>query len=212
MADSSVSKYIRKVGIFGGTFDPVHIGHVAMMIALTETHHLDHVYIIPANINPQKESALSPASAQHRLQMVRKAFKDVPRCSIVTLEIEKPGPSYTIDTVHELQKRGVLKSTDSHFLLIGQDTVELLSTWKEIDELIAFAPPIIAARVGSPLSGAWQHDLRLKVAIERGLTKTALMDVRSTDIRNRLRSGLFCGHLLDRAVLKYIQKHQLYYA
>ncbi|MBS0654948.1 MAG: nicotinate (nicotinamide) nucleotide adenylyltransferase [Verrucomicrobia bacterium] len=204
MADSSM----KRVGIFGGTFDPVHIGHVAMMWALTEAHQLDHVYIIPASINPHKES--TAASALHRLEMVKEAFKEVPRCSIVTLEIEKPGPSYTIDTVRELQQRGVLKSSDAHFLLIGQDTVEQLSTWKELHELIAFASPIIAARAGCPLTGAWQHDPQLKVAIEHGLTKTALMDVSSTDIRHRLRSGLFCGHLLQRAVLTYIQKHQLY--
>lgn len=201
----------KKIGIFGGTFDPVHLGHVAIVVALAEAHRLDHVYIIPANVNPYKCDARSSVSAIHRLQMLKRAFKSVPRTSILSLEIERDGPSYTIDTVKQLLHKNIFHSSDSHFLLIGQDQLERFCLWKDVHELITIASPLIARRSGSSLEGDWSRDSRLKKVVDEGLTQTALMDISATDIRLRMKQGLFCGHLLDSSVLKYIQKHQLYH-
>lgn len=201
---------VKRIGIFGGTFDPVHLGHVATVIALLEAHHLDHVYIIPTNVNPHKHALQPLVGAIHRLQMVRKAFKNIPRCSVLPFEIKKKEPSYTIDTVKELFKSDIFCSDDAHFLLMGQDQLEQLHSWKNVHELFSLVSPLIARRKGEYSEGQWKKDPLLKKSIEKGLTDTPLMDISATDIRFRIKQGLFCGHLLGEATLKYIQKHRLY--
>src|SRR5207244_3092000 len=99
---------LKKVGIFGGSFDPIHFGHIAMALALKEAHKLEEVLFIPANVNPKKqESVLTPA--EHRLNMLKLALKDVPGCAVSTVELEREGPSYMIDTLHVLKKKKAYK-------------------------------------------------------------------------------------------------------
>ncbi len=188
----------KKIAIFGGTFDPVHIGHISLVVALKEAHNLDTVLIIPANRSPHKKE---PTEAKHRLAMLKKAFKDLPYCKILTLELRRKGPSYTIDTVHELKKNKIVADGDSLYLILGQDQLSGLDTWKEVDALMEQVVPLVARRKDCVAIKKWPH-IRY--------TDTPYFEISATDVRNRLKKKLYCGHLLNQTVYNYIQRHNLY--
>jgi len=125
----------RKIGIFGGTFDPVHIGHVALVVALQEARDLDLVLIIPANRSPHKENTV-PQEAKHRLNMLKMAFKDLEYCAVLPLEIRRGGPSYTIDTILELKALNIVNDNDILYLILGQDQMSNFNSWKNVQELM----------------------------------------------------------------------------
>src|SRR5437588_10026136 len=198
----------KKIGVFGGTFDPIHLGHIAMVVALKEKHKLDHIIFIPASINPLKTKK-PLASQKHRLKMLKIALKDLPDCSISTIELKNDGPSFMVDTIRELKKKKNFKNT-RFFLLMGEDLLEQFTSWKEPEELVRLARPLIALRNNVTHNSKWQKNQILKKAIEKGITKTDLYDVSATEVRLRLSKGLYCGHLVDIRVLNYIRRHGLY--
>lgn len=177
----------RKIGIFGGTFDPVHIGHVALVVALKEAYGLDSLFIIPASISPHKQHAVAQ-DAKHRIAMLKKAFSDLPYCTILPLEVRRPGPSYTIDTVNELYAKGFVTKEDRLYLLLGEDQFAAFDTWKNSDELKKKVELLVMRRGGN----------------------TPFFDVSATDIRDRIKKKLYCGHLLNNSVYKYIKRNKLY--
>jgi len=181
----------RKIGLFGGSFDPVHLGHVALVVHLLEAHQLDIVYIVPASINPHKIN--SPITSRHRLQMLKKAFLSVPKCQILDLELKRKGPSYTIDTVLELKKKGMVGPKDALFLLLGEDQLEGLNTWKEHKQLMALCTPLVARRKAA-----------------HSIVDMPYFDISSTVVRKRLKKKQYCGHLLPKDVYNYILKQKLY--
>lgn len=196
----------KKIGIFGGTFDPVHIGHVALVVALSEAHNLDSVFIIPANRSPHKEHTV-PQEASHRLNMLKLAFSDLPYCQVLALELERPGPSYTIDTIAELKALGRVTPEDSLYLLLGQDQLAGFNSWKNSLELMQQTTPLVARRSD-------QHPVALgpmlQKWVEPGLTPTPYFEVSATEIRNRIKKKRYCGHILNNRVYEYIQKNNLY--
>lgn len=198
----------RKVGIFGGSFDPVHLGHVFFCVYFREVHQLDHVYVIPTNTNPHKREV--PRDNMHRLEMLKKAFRGVPKVSICTLEIERKPPSYMIDTLHELYSKKLVSKKDALYLLLGQDLLPELHRWKSVHELITLAKVLIAERQGTD-HGPWEEDPLLKKWVLQGMKETPHMDMSSSEIRRRIKQGLFCGHLLNKSVLTYIMRHKLYH-
>ena len=199
---------LKKVGIFGGSFDPIHFGHLAIALALKEAHKLDEVLFIPANVNPKKqESVLTPA--EHRLNMLKIALKDVPGCTVSTIELDREGPSYMVDTLQELKKKRAYKNC-ALYLLMGEDLLSQFSEWKEPHEIASLSQPLVARRHGVGFFGAWFEDPILKPIVFKGLTDTPLFDISSTDIRKRIKEDLYCGHLVDKEVLRYIKQHKLY--
>lgn len=186
---------MRKVGLYGGTFDPFHLGHLALAINLKEALQLDEVWLIPANLNPLRSTAA--ASFEHRLAMAEEAAALIPGFCTCGIEGERPAPSYTIDTVIELKKR---HPDCSFILLLGDDAAESLPHWHRTEELQALIPIAIGKR---------------KVGLEKlqgEYIPTPLYEISATDIRERLRKKKFCGHLLPQSVLDYIYKHKLYTA
>jgi len=196
----------ERIGIFGGTFDPIHLGHVAMALFLKEAHQLNQLFFIPAGQNPHKVGKIA-ASKKHRLKMVELALKDVPGCKVLDLEITRKGPSYMIDT---LKKLSTLYPKASFFLLLGEDLLSTIDEWKSVHQLFQMAPPLVAARKSAVLQGKWQKDPILKKMIEKGRTETSLFDISATEIRTRIKEGLYVGHLLHPRVLRYIEKERLY--
>ncbi|MFI5334191.1 MAG: nicotinate-nicotinamide nucleotide adenylyltransferase, partial [Chlamydiales bacterium] len=138
-----------------------------------------------------------------RLKMVEAAIEGIEQFSLLDYELNRPPPSYTIDTVRFLQN----PESELH-LILGQDSLAHLSKWKEIDQLLRMAPPFTGSRVGElpVLPPAFIP------IIEAGLVTIPLMQISSTEIRARLRQGLFCGHLLPAQVLKFINQKKLYNA
>lgn len=168
---------IKTVGFFGGSFDPIHFGHIALAVQLMETHKLDEILFCPAFCSPFKTASPPIATPLQRLAMLKAAL-ELPQFNITTLELDRPGPSYTIDTLRSLQ------TPKAHFrLLLSDEAAAHLDKWKETQELLRLAPPLISPRI-FPIS--------------------------STDVRARLKKNLYCGHLIPAKSLEYIQKHRLY--
>ncbi len=183
----------KKVGILGGSFDPVHFGHLNLSISLKETCMLNEVWLVPAGLSPFKQETPPSVSSEHRLAMLKLATSHIPGFRILTDEIERNGPSYTIDTVRKLSED---KSLQLH-LLLGDDQVPHFHLWKDAEELATLAPLLIGTREN--LEGTLGK--RIKIPI---------FEVSSTLVRQRLKNKLYCGHLVPASVLDYIAQHHLY--
>jgi len=203
-------------GIFGGTFDPIHIGHVATVRDVIERCNLDQVRYLPASIPPHR--SLPGVSAQQRLEMVKIALADEPAMIIDDLELRREGRSYTIDTVQALQQR-FPKSTFS--LILGLDALLGFDRWHRWQELLELINIIAMVRPGwqppDPLPDWWQnavsrdptkHDTPDTVKIK--LVDIDPVDVSATRIRQGIADGDDMGAFLHPGVWQYIQTHGLY--
>ena len=140
----SASSVKKKAGILGGSFDPVHFGHLNLAISLMESCALDEVLFIPTRLSPFKENAPPRVSSEHRLAMLKIALVPLKKFRIIDWELEGQGPAYTIDTVRKLSQD---HSLGLH-LLLGEDHLKSFDRWKEVEELIQLAPPLIGSRNG----------------------------------------------------------------
>lgn len=187
-----------RIGIFGGSFNPVHLGHVALVVHLIEAKQLDQVYILPVNMSPFKTDQ-HLLDGKERIHLCRLAFKGVPKCKVLATEVKRGGVSYTIDTLNELLQKGYVSKQDSLFLLLGQDSLQGFANWKSKEQIVEMAEIVVASRGNSA-----------KVETSVSFIETPLFDVSATEIRQRLKKKLYCGHLLNKTVYKYIQKKSLY--
>ena len=189
-----------RVGIFGGSFDPVHNAHVALARqALTELA-LDELIWLPAGQPWQKKRALSPVA--DREAMVVLAIDGEPRFTLSRIEILRGGPSFTIDTVRELRAQ---RPITSWHLLIGQDQYAAFHTWHGWQELLGLVTLSIANRPDAPLTADPQV---LRVPHEA--VALPMMDTSSTDIRARVARGQDIDSLVPAPVASYIARHHLY--
>lgn len=196
----------KKVGLFGGTFDPVHYGHIHLALALQSAHGLDEIWFMPTHLNPLKRSLSAPASAEQRLAMVKLATASYPAFKVEELELKRPPPSYTIDSVKILIER---EPQVQFYLMLGADAVETLPHWHCIDELVNLVPLLIGSRLGE-----WPLDMdtssSLYQAVIKGFTQIPLYDVSATELRFRFAQHLPCHHLIPPLVYDYIEQHGLY--
>lgn len=164
---------------------------------------LDEILFCPAQISPHKEAAPPLADPQHRRAMTALAVAPIKGFSLLDLELDRSGPSYTIDTVRELMAR---QPSDQFHLVMGEDLLSSLELWKEVETLLQLAPPLIGTRTGElpPLPKS------LRRAALSGLTRIPIMEISSTHLRERLSKGFYCGHLIPLKVLDYIYEKQLY--
>lgn len=189
-----------RIGLFGGSFDPVHNAHVALARLATDQLALDELRWIPTGQPWQK--ARQPTAAVHREAMVRLAIAGEPRWRLDRIELEREGPSYTLDTVRALE---AAEPGNEWFLVIGQDQYEGLPTWHDWRELLGLVTLAVANRPGPPQP--------LPAELEAFAHRSVLlpmMDVSSTDIRQRLADGRAIDDLVPPAVASYIDQHRLY--
>ncbi|MBS0445830.1 MAG: nicotinate (nicotinamide) nucleotide adenylyltransferase [Proteobacteria bacterium] len=189
-----------RIGILGGSFDPVHNAHVALARLATDQLALDELRWIPTGHSWQKARGLAPA--EDRCAMVRLAIAGEPRWKLDRREVERAGPSYTLDTVRELQ---AAEPGRDWVLVIGQDQYEGLPTWHGWRELLGLVTLAVANRPGS----ARRLPAELEACARRRV-ELPMMDVSSTDIRRRLAAGLPIADLVPAAVAGYIDRHRLY--
>jgi nicotinate-nucleotide adenylyltransferase len=200
---------MKKVGLFGGTFDPIHFGHINLALELKERHSLDLVEFCPARQTPFKQARPPAATPEHRMRMISLGIEGIEGFSLCLLECKRAGISYTIDTLRELQESYALKSESVElYLLLSSDSLAQFHHWQDAKELVSLAHPLIGIRSGVSFE---IPDSPMKEELRRGLTLTTQMEISSTLIRSRLKKGLYCGHLVPTKVLDYIQKHRLYY-
>jgi len=202
----------RRIGIFGGSFDPVHQGHLLIAEQFAEDMKLDLVKFIPAKVSPFK-LGYTPTSDKHRLEMLRLAVGSNPRFEVDALELNRGGVSYTIDTVNEL--RGVEPDAE-YYMLIGADSLKDFKKWKSPEELLVSVSLVVARRGGeAPPQWSELSGLASPEVIE-GIQKRALdlpaMELSSTDIRRRVERGRSIRYLVPSAVEVYIDSHGLYRA
>jgi len=183
-----------KLGLYGGTFDPIHHGHLILARDAVETLGLDRLFFIPNTISPHK-LATQPAPAFLRARMIRAAIEDEPRFDIEETELSRTGPSYAIDTVLELRER---YGADAEFYyLIGQDNVKDLHTWRRADELHHLVTFVVLARHAQDTPLPY-------VTLERKI------EISATEIRKRIANGSSIRYLVPEKVRELLERHQLY--
>ena len=191
---------MNRIGIFGGSFDPVHCAHVALARVALDELALDELCWVPAGEPWQKLRTLAPAA--DRLAMLRLAIADEPRFTVSRCEIERAGPSYTLDTVREMQ---AARPGRHWFLVIGQDQYTSLHTWHEWRSLLGLVTLAVASRPGAPLL----PDAQLR-QFEPAVVALPMMEVSSTDIRARIAQAQGIDDLVPPEVARYIDQHRLY--
>ncbi|MCG6910221.1 MAG: nicotinate (nicotinamide) nucleotide adenylyltransferase [Deltaproteobacteria bacterium] len=217
-------------GLFGGTFNPVHNGHLRVIEEVAASFELAKTYIVPAALPPHKPLH-DIAAAEDRLAMIRLAAGDLPGFEISDLEINRPGPSYTVDTL--MHFKGQAGKTDRIFLIVGVDAFLEIDTWKAYLDILKTAPLIVMARpAGGPGQGhpAWKRAadfIRQKISDNYVFTKTkasdatkayqpifftdvTLLDISSTRIRQLIRQNKSIRFLVPEPVEAYIRQRGLY--
>lgn len=184
-----------RLGILGGTFDPIHRGHIAAARAAMECGKLDRVLFIPAGAPPHRSATV--AGARDRLEMTRLAIDDERGFEVSDIEIRRGGVSYTVDTLRELRR---LHPNDELFLILGWDAAKLFSTWHEPDEVRKLASLIIVTR---PRSGA-------PAGTPDILCELPTPDISGSSLRRALAFGKPVTDMLPPAVADYIATHDLY--
>lgn len=184
---------MTRVGVFGGTFDPVHVGHLAIGLAALQSARLDRIVFVPARRSPLKDVPPA-ASAADRLAMLEAATKDEPRFSVSRVELEREGPSYTVDTLDALSAEGEL------FLILGSDALAELSRWRSPERIRSLATILVARRPGAP-----EPDAGVATAFD-----APCLDISSRELRARAARGLSLRYLVPDEVWRHIERRALY--
>jgi nicotinate-nucleotide adenylyltransferase len=184
-----------RIGILGGSFDPVHDGHLALGRAAVRELRLNRIFFVPARLSPFKQSR-PPAARRHRLRMLKLALKRVPRSRICDWELRRPGPSYTISTLKRFRREHPRAEL---FLIVGGDAAATLSRWKDLDRFSRYCG-VVSVRRGAK-SGAFPGIRRLKARMPAAS---------SSSVRKELGAGRLPGLPVPAPVLRYIRANGLY--
>jgi len=188
-----MSKPNEKIGIYGGSFDPIHNGHLILARDAMERLELDRVVFLPARISPHKLNR-PPAPPEARCQMLAAAIADEPNFELDDCEIQREGPSYTIDTMRLFQERFPGAKL---YYFIGDDNLPELETWKDISHLRELVQFVVLSRAGVPFLNEFP-------------TITRHIEISSTEVRNRIARSLSVRYMMPRPAFDLINKLRLY--
>jgi nicotinate-nucleotide adenylyltransferase len=197
---------MTRLGIFGGSFDPVHVGHLALARACQRQAELDEVWFMPTAIQPLKHKGPA-ASDTDRVEMLRLAIAGEPTWRVCTLEIDRGGLSYTIDTLRQLHEE---LPDATLFFLIGSDVLQDVARWKEPREIFRLATPLVVHRAGDPSPQLAALDSQCTNETRAKLVEMPAADVSSTEIRRRATAGETIEQFVPAAVADFIARHELY--
>jgi nicotinate-nucleotide adenylyltransferase len=199
-----------RVGIFGGTFDPIHLGHLAVARSIQSSLGLDNVIFIPAG-QPWLKADTPVSRVKDRVQMLRLALARRRAFELSTIEADRPGPSYTVDTMETLQRQ--LGSDADLFFLLGSDALMDIAKWKEPQRLMKLCQLVAFARPGFGLPAIEALEAAVPGVSQRVVfVEVPQVNVRATDIRRRAAEGRSIQRLVPRAVERYILEYGLYKA
>jgi nicotinate-nucleotide adenylyltransferase len=199
-----------RLGLYGGSFDPVHYGHLLLAECCREELSLDAVWFLPTAVSPFKRGQAG-AEAKHRVEMLKLALAGHEAMNVSTIEIERGGVSYTVETLAEIHQQ---HREAELFFLMGADSLRDLPAWREPGRICELAIPVAVSRPDSPpINYDVLRDLvspeRLNF-IRRHQVTMPLIDLSSTDLRRRVSEGKSIRFRTPRAVEKYIETHRLY--
>jgi nicotinate-nucleotide adenylyltransferase len=198
-----------KIGICGGTFDPIHLGHLTVAELVRCEFNLDKVLFIPAGMPPHKDLKFV-TDPMHRLNMVNYAVSSNPYFEAVPIEVEREGYTYTVDTLNELHK--VYSPDTTFYYIIGADVVMDLLTWKRIEEVSVLTKFIAVMRNGFSDKDFIEQikGLRQKFDIDVTSFEAPLIEISSTFIRDRIKNRQSVKYLVNECVEEYIKENNLY--
>lgn len=188
-----------RIGIFGGSFDPIHLGHLILVEQCRDQAQLDRVLLIPAPRPPHKINK-AEASFDQRLDMLKIAIRGNPHLHIDTCERDRPGLSYTVDTLRYLHER---EPGNEWFLILGGDSVRDFDTWREPEEIANLAALLIVDRPGTEGVQPPNYCRYQRIT-------SPLIDISSTDIRARVKAKRSIRYFMPASVAEYIETHSLY--
>ncbi|MFQ6102811.1 MAG: nicotinate-nucleotide adenylyltransferase [Candidatus Glassbacteria bacterium] len=193
---------MKKLGVFGGSFDPIHTGHLIVAQDVLCALSLDEIMFIPACVPPHKKG-IELSETRHRLRMVEIATHNNPNFSASDMELKRGGVSYTIDTIRQL--RSGLSADVELFFIVGSDNIPDIQTWKEPWELVKLCKLVTIHRPGF-------RDIDILPELKEHVTSVAVtsVDISSRDIRQRVRNGRPIRYLVPEEVERYILKEELY--
>jgi len=190
----------RTIGIFGGTFDPIHVGHLVAAVNVHFALSLDRLLLVVANQPWQKEGLRSITPAEDRFAMVEAAVAAVPGLEACRIEIDRGGPSYTADTVEEI---AATEPGASLFTVVGADAADALHSWERVDVISALSSLVVVNRPGSTLRATLDGWRVVQIEVPA-------LEVSSTDLRNRARDGRPLDYLVPESVVRVIRRRGLY--
>ena len=189
------------VGLFGGTFNPVHFGHLITSQSVKELRHLDKIILMPCNISPFKTRKPDILDGEKRIKMLELAIGENPSYEISDYELKKGGVSYTYDTIVHIKK-----SNPEIELIIGFDNILDFDKWYKPDEIVKEAKLIVLTRK----TDNREMENKNRFFSEATFVESPMIEISSTEIRNRIREGLPIDFLVPRLVVEYIKKEKLY--
>jgi nicotinate-nucleotide adenylyltransferase len=195
-----------RVGVLGGTFNPPHLGHLVCAQEAYIQLDLDRVLFIPARIPPHKPVEEEPG-AEHRLELCRLAVKDDERFAVSELEMQREGPSYTVDTLSELHSNA---PDNDLYLIVGGDVAAGLPDWHEPNRVLSLATLAVAKRRGTPRESVETALEHLEGGGRTEFFRMPRIGVSSTLIRRRVEAGEPIRYIVPDSVADYIQEHGLY--
>ncbi len=195
-----------RVGVLGGTFNPPHIGHLICAQEAWLQLRLDQVLVIPAARPPHKQVEEEPG-AEHRLELCRRAVEGDPRLEVSSLEMDRPGLSYTVDTLELLHSQA---SDNELFLIVGGDVAAGLPSWHEPERVLSLARLAVAKRRGTPRDAVDDALASLNAGGRADFFRMPRVGISSTFVRRRVRCGEPIRYLVPDAVAQYIEEHRLY--
>lgn len=195
---------VRRIGIFGGTFDPIHTGHLGAAEAVKIALHLDVVLFVPA-ARPRLRGSSPRAAIQHRIEMTALAIRDLPWAELSMVDAVRPGPAYSVDTIADIRRDSGRDA--SLYLIVGADALRSLPEWKDPDRIATLATLVCVGRPGEiqPEGLPEGHPGRSAQYVEG-----PMVGVAATDVRARLAAGDPLAEVVPAAVRRYIELHCLY--
>lgn len=198
------------IGIFGGTFDPIHFGHISVAKGLLEKGVVSEIWVIPVHQNPHKLDA-PPTSSLHRLRMCEIAFEGVRGVKVLDIESKRPDLSFTFNTVKSLYDKEQSRASPRPLrLIMGEDAAHGFHRWKHPFKIIEMALPLVVSRsvFSHPIEDA--NHPEIAAILEENRVELPTVEISATEIRERIRENRPCGELLPRKVLDYIYENRLY--
>ena len=200
---------MKRIGIMGGTFNPIHKGHLALAKSAMEEFVLAKVIFIPAGMPPHKKPG-EVIDKEHRYNMVKLAIKQIPKFSISRIEVDRKGISYAVDTFNELKK--IYGEKTKLFYIMGLDSINEILEWRKPLELFKLCEFIVSTRPGSRIR-TFKRLVKFP-PLQKEVDKIHLMELKenisASEIRERLKSGKSVKGLLPRVVENYIKRNHLY--